>query len=510
MPGRGQRITVAKAAPGATQASLNAAGSTGLKAFGGRVYEEWLPELTGPRWYRTVLEMTDQDPVLGSILFAIQMLLRSMDWSMNSYSDQPDDKAVGDFVEECLYDMSHSWEDTLTEILTMLPYGWALLAQSYKIRGGDVDDPTRRSHFSDGLVGWRKWDIRAQDTLLRWEFDDDGGIQGMWQLAPPRFETAFIDIEQALLFRTQATKGNPEGRSILRNSYRPWFFGKNIENVEGIGIERDLSGLPTAFVPAHWLTDTATPSEKASLAVIKNVVTNVRRDEQEGLVFPMEYDENGHPLFDFKLLSTGGSRQFDTNAILQRIDSRKAMVVLADFVLMGHAAVGSYALATSKTNIFSTAIGAWADSIADVINEYAIPRLLRLNGMDTSRRPMLTHGDIQGADLVELADYLAKLAQSGLMLFPDKGLQSHLMEIANLPAPVEDEPVPSLDAAQAEDRSVQEAGDESATFTPKPYQEVAAGGGAGGAQLNAGGTAVLPGSPANAATPPRGVPTARA
>ena len=29
---------------------------------------------------------------------------------------------------------------------------------------------------------------------------------------------------QALLFRTKSRKDNPEGRSILRNAYRPWYF----------------------------------------------------------------------------------------------------------------------------------------------------------------------------------------------------------------------------------------------------------------------------------------------
>ena len=67
---------------------------------------------------------------------------------------------------------------------------------------------------------------------------------------------------------------------------------------------------------------------------------------------------------------------------------RIATVMLADFILMGQDKVGSYALSTSKTRIFATAIEAWLDLIANVINEQAIKPLLRVNGLprETSRR----------------------------------------------------------------------------------------------------------------------------
>ena len=48
--------------------------------------------------------------------------------------------------------------------------------------------------------------------------------------------------------------------------------------------------------------------------------------------------------YDLKLLSTGGRRQFDTNAIIARYDARIAMSCLADFILLGHDKVGTLAL----------------------------------------------------------------------------------------------------------------------------------------------------------------------
>ena len=69
-------------------------------------------------------------------------------------------------------------------------------------------------------------------------------------MPPPSYNLYTIPIDKALLFRTKSRKDNPEGRSILRNAYRSWYFKRRIQEVEGIGIERDLAGLPVMYAPA--------------------------------------------------------------------------------------------------------------------------------------------------------------------------------------------------------------------------------------------------------------------
>ena len=83
--------------------------------------------------------------------------------------------------------------------------------------------------------------------------------------------------------------------------------------------------------------------------------------------------------------------------------------------------------------MWSLALGAWLDSIAATINEQAIPLLLLLNGRTLDTRPLLTHGDIESADLNELATYLQTLTAAGATIFPSPELERHLLELANLP-----------------------------------------------------------------------------
>lgn len=431
-------------------------GSTGLLQFSGRIHEEFLTQLEGDRGRKVFREMADNDPVVGSVLFAIDMLMRGVEWRIDPADESVHAFDVAEFVESCMTDMSSSWSETLSSILSFLPFGWSFTELVYKVRGGlNTKNPRRRSEFDDGKIGWRKIAIRPQDSLFRWEFDEDGGTQGMWQQAPPYWKPTFIPIEKSLLFRTQSFKNNPEGRSVLRTAYRPWFMKKRIEEIEAVGAERDLAGLPIAWVPPTMLMDTASSTETAALNVIKGIVSSIKRDEQEGLVFPLAYDERGNKRYDLTLLSTGGRRQFDTDGIINRYDQRIAMTVLADFILLGHENVGSFALSSSKVDLFSVALGAWLDEIATVFNRYALPRLMELNNIDMELQPTLSHADVKRVDIGELGNYITALSGAGMPLFPDTALEDHLRTAANLPEHDPDE-AGTAQVAQAQPGATQQ------------------------------------------------------
>jgi hypothetical protein len=440
---------------------LTPLGSSGLNRSGGVVHEEYLRELAGQRWRRTLREMIDQDPVIGAVLFAVEMLIRQVEWPVVPASDKPEAMEVAEFVQGCLDDMETTWPDTLAEITSFLAWGWSYMEIVYKLRGGDARDPKRRSKYSDGRVGWRKWGIRSQESLDEWDFDEEGGVRGLWQMPPPDYRRRYIPADKALHFRVTSRKGNPEGRSILRNAYRPWYFLKHIQNIEGIGIERDLAGLPVAHVPAEVLAEPRTAEYQAVYDAIKDVVTNIRRDEQEGVMWPLAYDANGHPLYKLELLSTGGTRQFDTDKIINRYKSEIAMSVLADFILLGHEAVGSFALASSKTSLFSVAIGAWLQSIAAPINDKGIPDLLRLNGIPLDLAPRLVPGDVETVDLTELGNYIKALTGGGVSF--DEEEQRWLKSQAGIPINVK--------AQDEEEGEEQPAPEPSGDAGPAPVDE---------------------------------------
>jgi len=168
-------------------------------------------------------------------------------------------------------------------------------------------------------------------------------------------------------------------------------------------------------------------------------VVNIKRDEQEGVVLPSVYDEKGNQLLKLELLNSGGKRNFDTNQIIQRYDTRIAMTMLAQFLLLGSGETGSWALSSSHKELFTNAVGVLLHSIASIINRHAIPRLFELNGRSLENLPQFKPGDIESVDLKELGEYITALSGVGIDL-SDHEMENYLREAASMPLkPEEDE-----------------------------------------------------------------------
>lgn len=405
---------------------------SGTTGFGSIFFEEFLPELRGIKGVEAYQEMADNDATIGAILFAIEMLIRKCEFHVEPAGDTEKDKEAAEFVEQCMNDMEETWPDTLSEILSFLTYGWSYHEIVYKRRLGKTSSPVTNSKYNDGLIGWRKLPIRSQDTLWGWKYKPDSDeLIGMIQCPPPDFGIWEIPLEKALHFRTRSRKNNPEGRSILRTAYRAYYFKKRMEEIEGYGMERDLAGFPVLYSPADLpIWDVNDPEMAGILARAETIVSSIRRDAREGLVLPG--GENGWKL---ELISSGSRRQFDTNAIIDRYDRRIATSVLADFVLLGQQAVGSFALADNKTQLFGLAIGTYLDVICEVFNNQGIKRLIDLNGdhfKGITDYPVMEHGDIDEPDLNTFATFVQGMIGAGALM-PDEELEDQIRRIGHLP-----------------------------------------------------------------------------
>ena len=410
-------------------------GTTGLKRSGGFIDQEWLRQLSTPTLrYRAFSEMRDNDATVGAILYAIETLIRQVEWTVTPAHDSDTAREAARFLEECLLDMSPNWETFLSEVLSMLPYGYSLFEVVYKVRGGDQDDDRFRSRYNDGRIGWRKFAVRGQDTIERWRFNAEGGIEGFYQTAPPTYTETYIPMDKCLLFRTKVERNNPEGKSLLRNGYRSWYFLKRLQEIEAIGVERDLAGLPVMHVPVEVMSPNATGAQKSLRASLETVIQQIRRDEREGVVMPSETDRDGKPTgYKLSLLSTGGNRAMNTDQIIRRYESRIAMSVLAEFIMLGLDKTGSFALADSKTDLFATSLRTILQTITSVFCSEAINPLFALNPEFPEHCwPMITFGDIETQDLDKMGKYLQSLAGAGLIT-PDPTLEDTLREMAALP-----------------------------------------------------------------------------
>ena len=380
-------------------------GISGLDEWNGLVREDFVTELNSPtKRYKAYNEMRLNSAVITGLLYAIEQGIRGVDWYFTSSMGEDDERV--EFLEEVINSMSFSWNDHITEALTMLPFGFSVFEIVYEPR-------------ESGRIYWKKLALRGQDTIERWDLEDNGGIQGIYQRGAPAYNLIHIPIEKLVLYRTRVEKNNPEGRSVLRGAYRSHYFQKHIETFEGIGIERDLAGMPVVTLPPGADTTDSTTSD---FGIAKKMVRNIRNDEQAGVVLPSEE-------WKLELLSTGSARLFDTNSIIQRHESRILISTLSQFLILGQDKVGTQALESGFGSRFNDSLDATADIIAATFTKYAAWRLLELNGMDTEGIK-LEHSPAGDVDLLGYTEALSRVLPS-ITLFPQDEI--HLRSLFGLP-----------------------------------------------------------------------------
>jgi len=409
-------------------------GTTGLTRWDqSTIYNEQLSELLGSSGIKLFHEMRTNDPVISAVFFAIESKLKQAVRRMRPASDKTHDRECAEFVDSCFDDMSSSFDDVMDNIMIMLEQGFAVEEPTYKRRLGVnppkyIADPGK-SKYTDGRVGWRNWAPRPAETLTpgnEWNIEN-GKILGCNQSSETGKSIA-LPIESILLFRTTAAPANsPVGRPIHRAMYVPYYYTKNYMEIEGIGVERDLNGVPVIYAGNDCTVD--------DVDYLRDIGVNLRNDEQMCVVIPkpkMGTAGDGMGVL-VELLSSSNMRAHDVGNIIERLDKRKAVSVLAQFIMLGMDRVGSYALSTDQADLFNLSVGAWLNKIVDVINRVAIPRLLRYNTFPgITGYPELVMSDIGVTNLKEIGTFINTMVGRNVITVDDE-VEQHMRQLGRLP-----------------------------------------------------------------------------
>lgn len=463
--GAGQRI-----------AMTSSVGDSGLKIYGGYLQEEFVRDLQGTKAMQVYREMEQNDPVVRAILYAITALITGTEWSWKAADDSDEAESAKEFIEQVFEDMETPLSDVIAEACTMFAYGFAPCEITYKLRlGEEAPSAALNSKFADGKYGIRKIALRAQNTVQRWEVDKDSGeVLGLWQQTLHK-GVVFIPMDKLVNFRTTSVKDNPQGHSILRGMWRSWFFKVKFEEMEGIAIERETAGIPKATIPMQFFDPNAPPEDKAVLAAYQRLVSQIRTDQQQGIVLPSDVfvNEQGQPTgarkFDITLMTSGGTRAIDIGSVIDRKAREMATSVLMDFLFLGQGSSGSFALSSDKTNLSAQAMGTFLRRIKDAIQTQVVARLWKLNAFDPKLCPKIEHGDLEKPELDKLAALVNTFTGAGAQLFVTQDDQNWGRKMIGMPPAPEEglgdvgvpvEPEPKGGAAEPVKKSAAEIADE--------------------------------------------------
>jgi hypothetical protein len=413
------------------------AGRSGLKISAGLIDEEFLRDLRGQKADKIYQEMANNSPVIGGALWLIESLLRRVTWEFRPRAGGSD--RYVEFFEQCRNDMETSWDEFISETIAMAIHGFLPVELVYKVRRGPkAPEGSLRSEFDDGMIGWRDFATRSPDSRDEWVFDDFGNVIAMIQEVETDPKTRIIPWDKVMNLRLRSRKNSPEGLSILRHAYMPYFFWKKLQQVEAIGIERSLAGYPKFTAPAeafaqdspnNWLVER-----------MRQWAQQVRQHELAGMVVPSSQGPNGETGWGFELISASGASKAESDPVIQRYRSDQAIALMSQFMLLGQQGVGSFSLSSDQSSTLAMALGAWLDSICENVNNKAVRQLGELNRLDMQDLPELTHSDIEKPDIAKTASALQQLVTAGAII-PTTADEEQLRQLLELPAASEGEPM---------------------------------------------------------------------
>ena len=224
------------------------------------------------------------------------------------------------------------------------------------------------------------------------------------------------------------------------NSY---YIKKNVEEIEAIGIERDLTGVLIIYMPANATTDDKSKAQQ--------LLEQFKADDMAGFIAP-QFGPGEHEKWRFEIINSPGSKTIDTDKTKQYYQLEIARSFLAQFLMLGQGDTGSFALSKDQTDVFELAITAIVSNLEETINRFMVPLLFRLNDFGTlTALPEIKAGKISRGDVEKFSVALKNLTDSGL-LTPDRNLEGFIREEMELPElPEENEGKPTEETGDNDD-----------------------------------------------------------
>ena len=402
---------------------LSEMGYLGLNTFNGVTQDEIKKELNFPNSINTYKQMSYHSTINSAMTLYDNIICKA------TWEFKPPEQATAEELQQCqqvqqmMHDIEGGWTEFIRDVLSMNVFGFSVHEKVYRRRYH-----SNGSKYNDGVIGWKKLPIRAQETIDGFVFTEDGNeIKGVKQNltnvsdAYNRFSlrtanTVVLPRNKFMLFRTGKHRGDPFGKSPLRDAYLAWRFLTSLEDLEATGTAKDINGLPVLTMPPQYLSADATPAQKEVRNYFENAMRNLQMNNQAAMIIPSVVDpETKQVMFKLELLSTDGKKNYDLNKIKEYYKNLIMTSLAADVLILGQSATGSFALGAIKNSFSAAYAESLLQSIVEVLNEDLIRQTYELNGWNTERMGKIDYDNVEPTDLETLSKYYQRVASVGLL-----------------------------------------------------------------------------------------------
>lgn len=406
--------------------NMGEVGYNGLLVLGGQILEECSSELRWPECMSTFKKMA-KDATIAPALALNEMMIARVPWSVQipeGWEEELADKA--NFLKQVMVDMEESWESFIKQCVSFNRYGFSVHEKVYRVRRKE-----NGSKFDDGLIGIKKLPIRSQDSILGWDYKNQGrDLSGLWQLKnkPQGMDITysmvdsieigskqFIPRKKFLLFRHNPQKDSPQGESPLVAAWQSWKYRQAFLESEAMGVAADAHGFKVLYLPQQYLTEDATEADKKVYEHYKMAMSGLHDVSQSSLILPLITDDSGNRQFELDVKNLNGNKAYDTNAIINRYSAEILSALFADFISLGRNGGGSFSLAEAKIDIIEMSIQSKLEEIKSQLNHDLIPQLFALNGWPTDITPYFDYGAVSKESLDSISSFVQRAVAVGAL-----------------------------------------------------------------------------------------------
>ena len=398
----------------------------GLKGVNGKVEEDISKLWRGKNKKEFIKEMVLNDSYVNAWINSKNAIALKPDWGIKPNKDENEkSKEYAELVSGMLFeDMATSFNSFILNSVTMAEYGFAVSEIVLKKRLGKTDNPMTSSLYNDGLFGVAKLAPRWQNSISKWDIDNAGNIENVYQKGDFGVDDVKMPYKKVLHFVMNGYNGNPEGESVLRGTFGSYYNKKNIERIQRETFERGFSGILDIQVPARYLSQRNTSQEALSVRQsLEAFMKNVKQGKEAGIIRPFSKD------FVIELIQGKTGTGLDPDKMIERYNTEIVLCLLSDS-FMGKSKVYQGASGEqTKTKIYKSFIGIILDEIKEQVNKKLIPMIFEVNNLDTEYMPYLDYGNLDDLDLQAVSWFIQSVAKNcGPLVTPTYELNNYLLD----------------------------------------------------------------------------------
>lgn len=406
-------------------------GNTGLslKSVSGKIEEDLSKLWKGKKKKDFISEMKANDPYVNAWINAKNAIALKPDWGVKP-KDGTDEKNTqkaqeyADLIKTMLFeDMGTTFNSFILNSITMAEYGFALSEIVLKKRNGKTDNPMTSSLYQDGLFGIAKLAPRWQNSITKWDIDNNGNIENVYQKGNFADDIK-IPYKKVLHFVMNGYNGNPEGESVLRGAFSSYYNKKNIERIQRETFERGFQGILDIQVPPRYLSKKVSSME--AMEVRKNLeafMKNVKQGKEAGIIRPFSKD------FVIELIQGKTGTGLDPDKMIDRYNTEIVLCLLSDSFMGKNKVYQGSSGEQTKTKLYKSFIGIILDEIKEQVNKKLIPMLFEVNNLDSELMPYLDYGNLDDLDLQAVSWFIQSVAKTaGPLITPTYELNNYLLD----------------------------------------------------------------------------------